>query len=119
MFLRILRKSIRSDILDKIFNWDSKNVSDSNHGDVEYFNTQKRLIYLNILKPNIALLPCYKNNIILIETSKDNPNYFDKMPTNTPRACKRFFQFHKKEGGCSFLPIIQISSLVTVYIENS
>ena len=63
-----------SDIKIKTLHCDFKNISDplngySNYGDVEDSNTEKNRIYFNILKPNIALLPCYKNDIMLIETS--------------------------------------------------
>ena len=37
----IKKKSIRSDMLDKILRRYFKNVSDSNHGDVEHSNTQE------------------------------------------------------------------------------
>ena len=88
---------MRSDILDKILRCDFKN--DCRPLGI-YSNTQKRLIDFNIWKQNIALLPCYKNDITLIEASNDNPNYFDKMATNTPTACQRFCQVYR--GNCFF-----------------
>ena len=44
----------------------------SKHGDIDHSNKTTKLIYFNILEPNIALLSCFKNNIIIIE----KPNIF-------------------------------------------
>ena len=86
-----------SDIKIKTLHCDFKNISDpldrySNYGDVEDSNIEKNRIYFNILKPNIALLPCYKNDIMLTETSNNLTNYFEKFTTNSPTACQRFCQ---------------------------
>ena len=85
------------------------------HGDVEDSNIEKNRIYFNILKPNIALLPCYKNDIMLTETSNNLTNYFEKFTTNSPTACQRFCQVAED---CYFLPIslkqIIVGSLMIV-----
>ena len=106
--LKDMKKTILgSDIKIKTLRYDFKNISDpldnhSNYGDVEISNTEKNRIYFNILKPNIALLPCYKNDIRLTETSNNLTNYFEKFTTNFPTACQRFCQVAED---CCFLPI--------------
>ena len=98
MYLRIpIKKTTGSTIKIKTLRCDFKNISKprdyySNFGDIENSNTQMRRIYFNILKPNIALLPCYKNDIMLVETSNNMTNYFEKFTTNSPTACQRFCQ---------------------------
>lgn len=60
-----------------------KNVSEhlnnySQYGDIENSNTQERLVCFHVSKPDITLLPYYKSNVMLIETS-DNHTFFVKI----------------------------------------
>ena len=93
----IKKKTTGSDIKIKTLRCDFKNVSEpfenySNYGGIEHSIIERNRIYFNILKPNIALLPCYKNDIMLTQTSNNGTTYFEKFTTNSPTACQRFCQ---------------------------
>ena len=86
---------------EKIIDCDFKNVSNSYRLSHSWDNdstirfSQKRIIYFNASKSNIATLPCYDYNIRLFRNL--NPKYLNNTSrfTNSPMECQAYCQGEK------------------------
>ena len=86
---------------EKIIDCDFKNVSNSYRLSHSWDNdstirfSQKRIIYFNASKSNIATLPCYDYNIRLFRNL--NPKYLNNTSrfTNSPMECQAYCKCEK------------------------
>ena len=74
---------------------DSHDLSYQKHGYIENPISQKKYVFFNASKPNIATLPCYKNKVKLFEFSNDLRNEYlipISLFMNSPTECQTFCQ---------------------------